>query len=123
MAYGARVNWNFNMGATWTLGPFQILDSSGNPVAISACSGKMRLQIGSTAAAATFSCTVTDPTNGIAQAVLSATTTAALVPTTSTSGNRDTTQYFYDINVTLQDGVTVLDVLWGNILMEPTCNY
>lgn len=123
MSFAAKANFNFNQSATWTIGPFQLLDSTGLAVPISACAGKIRKNIIDTVPAAVFNCSVIDATNGIAQAVLSATTTAALVANISKSGERDFTQYFYDINVTLADNVTVLDILFGVIIMAPTVNY
>lgn len=118
MSWAAKLNLNFSAGSTWTI-PFQLFGDENNttPVAISAVAAKLRKNIDDAAAVATFNCSVVDATNGQGQAVLSSTTTAALTLDSSTDGERDATQFFYDINVTLADGTTVLRILEGSILV------
>lgn len=122
MSFGGRANFAVNQGATLTI-LFQLLDSSGIGVPISACSGKMRKNIGDTVPTATLNCAVNDPTNGIAQAVLSAIQSAAIVLPVSLSGERDSQAYFYDILCVLADGVTVIEPLYGVITVAPTVDY
>lgn len=119
MSFAGKVNLDFSQGADWIIGPIQLIDSTGVPVPISSAFGKLRHYIEDTVAAATFTCTVTDATNGIFEATLANSITSALSLTPSTAGQRDYTQFFYDLNVYLADTTTIVRVIEGIILVSP----
>ena len=123
MSFAGRVNLQFDQGSTWTIGPFQLLDSSGVPVPISAVAAKMRQNINDAAPFLTFTGTVNDAVNGIGQATATAAQTAALSLPVSSAGERDLWPYFYDVDVTLADTVTVVRILDGVLLVSPAVDY
>lgn len=116
MAWGGPVNWKFSAGSTWVI-DFTVT-SARIPVPIFTPVAKLRRQIDDTVAAASFSCSVISSADGHGQAVLSAATSGSLVLDPSTDDERDSTPFFYDVDVTLADG-SIIRILQGIVLVSP----
>lgn len=80
--------------------------------------GKIRSTPTDATVAASFTCSIPTPTNGIVLAALSAATTAALTVTANTTARRVATKYAYDLELEFPDG-SVIELGWGVISLYP----